>query len=97
MRVCETQLSTAPCQGSHTAMFKAVRYIKPPPSTRCTRRCVLAWCCSRFSKGRAAKKLGRTGPCDSLQREGRARREGAGGGKRGIAAAAAAACDSLGL
>lgn len=69
---------TAPCQGSHTPMFKAEHYVKPLPLSTGLLHQTLCPClgCSRFPKGQAAKKLGRTGPCDSLRKE---RVEGLGG------------------
>ncbi|KAI9521994.1 hypothetical protein NQZ68_040626 [Dissostichus eleginoides] len=33
---CAALHRTAPCQGSHTPMFKAERYVKPPPLHRLT-------------------------------------------------------------
>lgn len=63
---CAALHCTAPCQASHTPMFKAERYIKPPPLCTGLLHQTLCPClgCSRFPKGQAAKKLGRMGPSD---------------------------------
>lgn len=55
---------TAPCQESHTPMFKAGRYVKPPPSAQayCTRLCVLALAAQGSQKDKLLRSWEGRGP-----------------------------------
>lgn len=63
---------TALCQGSLTPMFKTDHYVKSTPAHTGLLHQMLCPCpgCSRFLKGQAAKKFGRTGPVIAGKREG---------------------------
>lgn len=66
---------TALCQGSHTPTFKTERYVKSAPAHTGLLHQMLCPClgCSRFLKGQAAKKFGRTGLVIAGKREGEGR------------------------